>query len=677
MSKNKILKTSLLNIDSTFRSLYPKNICKSDNKILPKDPLSLTKNSNILTIYYPNHNLISGDNIVIQNVEGISKTLVNSFILVNNFKYLIILFDENNPNMIEIDYKNNVESLYINIEIIGEQTENNLISNIPFNSIVGIKKTIIASDIPLNYLTIIEQLSIKIFNSFNIDVLNKYFLFIELPTSYINKTNDYVILNQVFKISYLHIGGIQLGYFNSNYPINNYNYQSNYQINNIIDENNFQIILKYSSYGDIKGGGKNIQIMKILNSITGYPNASNYVITLKQSFNNVTNIELISSEFPYVDVSIKKNINDKLYWKNIEDGQTIYTVQLDEGFYTSSSLLDKLITKINKVPRINTKSTQSQIYNYFDIIIESNNQQIIFSPYNLSTLPNCLSIYKDTIDNIEYLVLNVNHQNNIVEKSDIIEIQNSLDLIFEQSINNTKQTFCISSSYINKTHEVSNINIQNQTYDIILGKLSEIKITSINDHVSSGGENVVVKSKTKVSFLFDKTDTIGDILGFQNVGSKYAITEFSSIISNKDLYINSNNLDSVGNEIEYSSGYLNLSGKYNYFLMYLNDIEYIYSNNNLPSAFAKINLSGIPGDVLFNTFVYQPSNIYSKVYPIPTLNELTIKFMYPDGTFVDFRNINHSFTLKITEELVQNDNTYLNSQIVSVSDEFRRANLKD
>ncbi len=676
MSKNKILKTSLLNIDSTFRSLYPKNICKSDNKILPKDPLSLTKNSNILTINYPNHNLISGDNIVIQNVEGISKTLVNSFILVNNFKYLIILFDENNPNMIEPDYKNNVESLYINIEIVGEQTENNLISNIPFNSIIGIKKTIIANDIPTNYLTIIEKLSMKIFNSFNINVVNKYFLFIELPTSYINKSTDYVILNQVFKINYLHIGGIELGYFNSNYPINNYNYQSNYQINNIIDENNFQIVLKYSSYGDINGGGKNIQIMKILNSITGYPNASNYVITLKQSFNNVTNIELISSEFPYIDVSIKKNVNDKLYWKNIEDGHTIYSVQLDEGFYTSSSLLNQLTSKINKVPRV-SNSQITQIYNYFDIVLESNNQKITFSPYNLSSLPDCLSIYKYNIDNVEYLVLNVNHPNNIVEKGDIVEIKNSSDLIFEQTINNIKQTYCISSSYINKTHEVSTINIQNQTYDIILGKVLEIKIINVNNHISGGGENVVVKSKTKVSFLFDKSDTIGNILGFKNVGSQYAITEFSSVISNKDLYINSNNLDSVGNEIEYSSGYLNLSGKYNYFLMFLNDIEYIYSNNNLPPAFAKINLSGNPGDVLFNTFVYQPSNIYSKVYPIPTLNELTVKFIYPDGTFVDFRNINHSFTLKITEELVQNDNTYLNSQIVSVSDEFRRANLKD
>ena len=122
---------------------------------------------------------------------------------------------------------------------------------------------------------------------------------------------------------------------------------------------------------------------------------------------------------------------------------------------------------------------------------------------------------------------------------------------------------------------------------------------------------------------------------------------------------------------------MNFVGKYNYFLMYLNDIEYIYSNNNLKSAFAKIQLSGNPGDILFNTFIETPNNIYYKGFPIPTLSDLTIKFIYPDGSRINFRNINHSFTLKITEELAQNDNTYLNSQNISVIDEYKKANLKD
>ena len=106
-------------------------------------------------------------------------------------------------------------------------------------------------------------------------------------------------------------------------------------------------------------------------------------------------------------------------------------------------------------------------------------------------------------------------------------------------------------------------------------------------------------------------------------------------------------------------------------------IEYIYLNNNLPSAFAKIQLSGNPGDILFNTFIATPSNIYYKGFPIQTLTDIHVKFLYPDGSRIYFRNINHSFTLQITEEQYLNDDTYLNSQNISVIDEFTRAKLKD
>jgi hypothetical protein len=120
---------------------------------------------------------------------------------------------------------------------------------------------------------------------------------------------------------------------------------------------------------------------------------------------------------------------------------------------------------------------------------------------------------------------------------------------------------------------------------------------------------------------------------------------------------------------------MNFVGNFNYFLMYLNDIEYIYLNNNLPSAFAKIQLSGNPGDILFNTYTTIPYNIYYKGFPIQTLTNIHVKFLYPDGSRIYFRNINHSFTLKITEEHVQNDNTYQNSQSISVLDELQKANL--
>ena len=78
-------KTELLNIDSSYRNKIPKNIYKSNNDILPNNPISVSRNSNQITINYPNHNFSIGDNIIIQNVIGNYKILSNSLYFFNQF----------------------------------------------------------------------------------------------------------------------------------------------------------------------------------------------------------------------------------------------------------------------------------------------------------------------------------------------------------------------------------------------------------------------------------------------------------------------------------------------------------------------------------------------------------------------------------------------------------------
>lgn len=638
-------KSTLLNIDSSYRNLYPKNIYKSDGKSLPLNPLNFKENSNIITVNYPNHGLNNGDRIIVQNVNGIDKIVSNSFYLLNKFKYMLIVFDD---NFINTNYKNYVDSLYVNIELYGDTSIDNLINNIPLNSLLGMKKALIHNDIPsLDIKDIKLDSIINKYFTFTNDLLNKKLLYIELPLEYINQKDDYIEISQVFKISYLHISGIPLGYLNANYPINNYNYQSHHEVYNVINNDTFEIETKTIAYFDVAGGGSKVQIMKIINSITGFPNANYYIITLKKSFNNVQKIELVSTEFPYIDLIVRENVNDKLYWKNLSDGPHEYYITIDEGTYTTTTLLDKLITKLNSTLRI-TSTAVNKIYNFFDVQFETNTQTIQFTSYEQSRLPNSFSIRLETINNFVYYILTINHKNNFVSSEDIITISSATDTTVTILTDDVIQLYSLAAGYLNKDFSVYSVDINNQTYDVIIGLKDEI-FTELVGIEARGGENVTIKSKTKVSLLFNKTDTIGDIIGFKNVGSDYSITDFKSVITNKDNYLNAINLDTVGNEITYSSGFINLSGKYNYFLMYLNDIEFIYSNNNQQSAFAKILLAGNPGDVLFNTFVKQPSDIYSKDFPIANLSELIIKFTYPDGTPLDFRNTNHSFTLRIIE----------------------------
>ena len=97
----------------------------------------------------------------------------------------------------------------------------------------------------------------------------------------------------------------------------------------------------------------------------------------------------------------------------------------------------------------------------------------------------------------------------------------------------------------------------------------------------------------------------------------------------------------------------------NYYLLYVNDYELVANTSNQLTAFAKILLSGQPGDVLFNTFINYPLEFD---FPLSTLNELQINILYPDGTSPDFRNIDHSFTLRITEVVNYPKNTGINSK---------------
>ena len=88
-------------------------------------------------------------------------------------------------------------------------------------------------------------------------------------------------------------------------------------------------------------------------------------------------------------------------------------------------------------------------------------------------------------------------------------------------------------------------------------------------------------------------------------------------------------------------------------------IIYGLKSNEINNAFAKILLSGIPGDILFDTFVASPK-IFDQ--PVAQLNEIKIQFLYPDGGLVDFNNINHSFTLSITEQTIRPNNTLMNTR---------------
>jgi hypothetical protein len=302
---------------------------------------------------------------------------------------------------------------------------------------------------------------------------------------------------------------------------------------------------------------------------------------------------------------------------------------------------------MNSVPRI-TSTLENPVYNDFSISLNSYTQEIVFTAYKTEPIPNALKIDTLDLNGTKYFILIIRQQSNLVNVGDTITISNSDDLGL------------ISKSLINTTLIVYSINKENSSYTIILGSVNQITTsqdlgTTLTD---DGGGAVVVKTYADFSLLFNYGDTVGSVLGFKNVGSVNAITPFNTKISNFDLYLNDTQLNSVGNIVK-TNNLLNFSGTNNYYMLYLNNFELIASTSNLPNSFAKILLSGQPGDVLYNTFINYP---YEFDFPLSTLDELQIKIMFGDGTMPDFRNLDHSFILRITELTTNAYNTGINSK---------------
>jgi len=314
---------------------------------------------------------------------------------------------------------------------------------------------------------------------------------------------------------------------------------------------------------------------------------------------------------------------------------------------------------MNEIERI-ISSTSDIYYHLFELDIDTSTDEVTFYSYKEVTLSKPFTVEKIYINSIERTKLVIKHPNNSVQIGDDIKI------------NGAKSTNGISSTILNSTHTVIEIDTNLETYTILLPKYN----ASISTTDTAGGENVVIRVDFLVRMFFNNNNSIGKILGFRDVGQDHAVTRFSSKISNVDTYelegVSSVNFNSAGLEKKIGSNILNFTGDNLYIYMVINDYSNIITSNEINNAFAKILLSGIPGDILFDTFVASPK-IFDQ--PISQLNEIKVQFLYPDGGLVDFNNINHSFTLSITERTIRPNNTLMNTRFKINNESY--INLED
>jgi hypothetical protein len=611
-------KTTRINIDSFYRNKYPKNILDSTQHFLNENPFYFQSGSNLLTIYDPSHGYSYGDNIIIKNVT----------VLLQNVK---ISFEKDNY-YVRIELENhNLNPLYNYIVLI-----QNFIGNNTNNTIFD--------NININYINKIQNIYFT--NGTNIATNNFFYIKINIKPTINN--------NSVCDINLYSLNGIPLSNINSDYPISINNAQSSLNIINIISQDYYQVKLSLkatiglinnvnltSLQNAIGVGGSNIIISKIVNVIEGFPDANHFKYSLGRNFNNVRKIRLLSTEIPNTEKMIRSSPiskqNNLLYWQNVDDGSIEYTIKITEGNYSVDDLATEIQAQIVATPRqgqINVNTSKIVYLNdhFATVNINQNSNKFEISYYTTVILTQAIT--KSTYSFSDgFIRIIVNHPNHKL---------NSGDTIF---INNVGDTEAIPSTAMNGTFSIETIiNVDN--YQIKLSKFNVSTYTAS----TGGGDAINILTPLQSRLLFDRVGTIGNLLGFRNVGDYNAITIYSKTISNIIEYELDSNLNSLGiqNSSIINNTLLNFNGD-NYIYLTLN---YIFKDSidiqGIKNIFAKLLLSGNPNTVIYNDFIQIGEEFLNTII---SLSELEIFFYTADGILYDFNNINVSFTIELFEEI--------------------------
>lgn len=723
-------KITVINIDSSNRNQIPKNIFNSSLFTLNNSPLTFIPKTNIITIYQNNHKYILNDKIALNNVVGKNTKMKHALYLKQNSQYIKIKDPTHN-----MTFEYNNRKLFLNLSnIIGNNVSKTTLGQIPINFInrrheilfiplnidnddaINLDQDIIDLQSDINYinnlniqlLNDLQSLQLLLTSTLNNEInpltgsiknlqqiVNKLipkFYLLKIPIvskeDYVPNTNTGTNLeNSCIKITFLHLFGIPISLINADYPLNNDRKVGSHLISKIIDKNTFQIQVNAVALVPrntldpnlLSGGGSCLEIAKIGNTINGYPNPNNYIVPLGRTFYNIKRVEIIGSIFPVSEQIFKLNINNKLYWNNLEDGSILYNIGIDPGTYDVESLTIELNEKFKTIFR-QTIEDQIQLANGTDF----NSVPLIgFSPL---ANPDFINYEKyhiiNTQINIDKNIINFDSFKKIYV-SNAIQKDNSVTLrifhpfhVFDNedinvtyiTINEAKDTEDIPASAINGKHIITGIYYPH-IYTVQLPNYEPLAVPNPN---SFGGNFIEIMYPDKFRMLFLMTDTMGKELGFNYVSEPYAITPFQYSISNITQY----DIDDPLLFNNSTNTVIQLQGEP--YILIVNDILANYENNsNILNVFAKIHLKLLEQQVdtliAYNTFEDTPK-IFEN--PLTSLTELEFFFYSANGQLYNFNGQNHSFSLRITEIISLPRDSHINSRTGNAMDTFAVKDIK-
>lgn len=664
-----------LHIDSSQRDIES-TISINEYFSLGQNPFLSTEYTDIIYITHPNHPFQVEDKITVDGLVPITTQMVYTsgdtkpFLeFLNDGTGKIGYIKVNYPHGIPETYKTDTGDLFCDIDGLKNPDA--------MAGYEGYYGNILLTFINGRHNIFLEDSTHGLLYNANYFYILLPNIFLGVPGTISPTTKQFVTL----KLYYAN--GIPTNQINANFPINIY-HSSSYQIINEIQENGYSIKVNTIAKASGQFGGNNIRIGRVSDYAGGYTEPNQYTIKLSRIYKNVVYANLVSTIFPRSEYAIKNypqsTINNKIYWQNYEEGDYTYSANILVGTYSNTTLariLEATVYNVMKVthPTIETffnhnyTTTPNNVMKFMidldsdTTTIKSYKERIITRPFakvyyinssqNFTELPTASTsdpaegyLYPLFVLVIMYghrLTLNTMYKSNPTPspyvsngtKGDTIRIDGAIDF------------YGISSTYLNGEFEAYEINdvmtsISNAD-DAFMIKLQPFDIgTSATRSTKLGGGIFKIYTPNVFRLMFDKVDTIGTVLGFQNAGSPLSVTKYSNTITNKDTY--EPDLNPVINLDETTPGNaIDLEG-YNYINMVCPQLPVIDATGSIKTLFAKIELNNKYGRMNYDTFVATPLVYYN---PIKELSELSVSYYSPSGELYDFNGLNHSFIIEL------------------------------
>lgn len=506
-------------------------------------------------------------------------------------------------------------------------------------------------------------------------------------------------------IKYLHYGGVPIKNINAEFPIGFKSVEGFKYVRDIVENSYIVVELDRVGLLDNKFGGDCIYLGLIENITNGYPNPNSYVVNLEKVYTNVVLIRMVNSIFPVTQKVLMDGLsggrrNNRFYWQNLDDGDTIYQIELEAGNYSTIEFKTLFENTVKNIPRnINVANNINSFdldfgiqMNCITIDINENSDKVIFKSFNVFNPSDEIYLEKDKLSEINQLcgsvMMNTNElpEQNLVDEEDIyyqyptgdffknfpnmnidcdayrikIKFDNTNNIlkvgdmiVIENSLNFED----IPEKYLNGSHIVTRVD--ENSFDILI---SNVNLDNTLDMTIKGGFEIVLYTPNLFRIRFDFQDTFGTELGFRDVGQETSITNYLHVIDNDILYENedqSSVLQTItGRKIDLQTSTtfnirntLQLTGP-PYILITCKEIPKCKNFGTIKDYFYKIYLKkqstndNVTRNVdrnAYDTYVNAPIFFNDPI----NLNSLSLDFYAPDGSYYDFNGADHSFVLEI------------------------------